>query len=156
MNRLKKCHVRPGRLQVVLEEDESDDQDDGLPQPNEHSGYVPEVTDRMYGDEEDDAAGRERYGGLEMPTGMNPVPAAGPVPVQVSLPGPPPAPAGAPPIVPPGIQPVAPAGVQSVATAGVQSVATARVPLIPPPPVLSTRSGRQVRPPMYYGRRPWR
>ena len=55
----------------VLDEDESDDQDDGLPQPNEHSGYVPEVTDRMYGDEEDDAAGRERYGGLEVPTGMN-------------------------------------------------------------------------------------
>ena len=29
VNRLKKCHVRPGRLQMVLEEDESDDQDDG-------------------------------------------------------------------------------------------------------------------------------
>ena len=29
VNRLKKYHVRPGRLQMVLEEDESDDQDDG-------------------------------------------------------------------------------------------------------------------------------
>ena len=125
VNRVKKCHVQPGRLQMVLEEDKSDDQDDGLPQPSEHSGYVPEVTDRMYGDEEDDAAGRERNGRLEVPTGMNPVPAAGPVPVQVPLPGPPPGPAGVPPIVPPGIQSVAPAG----------------VPLIPPPPVLTTRSG---------------